>query len=253
MRSQHSGLQFSQRLGCSWTGNGDALGFIRKSQLPTGIGGYSAFPTDRDRVGPTIQTNLNYPYRSLAGRVLIQDGSAARSYANALGVFMRNLKLDDVQILLGMGHDGAEGRISLDENGFARVSWPGLLDSPYRQLIRGEFARVAQALGGEYQFLRVFGDRMISVHPLGGCAMADDPAYGVVNDRGQVFDGAWGGDYDAQAGGPRVHHGLYVSDGAILPTSIGCNPSLTIAALAERSADLMLSDPLLADMFHQTN
>ncbi len=252
MRSQHPGLQFSNRLGCSWTGNGDALGFIRKSQLPTGIGGFSAYPTDRDRVGPTIQTNLNYPHRSLAGRVLIQDGSAARSYANALGVLMRNLKLDDVQILLGMGHDGADGRMSLDENGFARVSWPGLLDSPYRQLIRGEFGRVAQALGGEYQFLRVFGDRMISVHPLGGCAMADDPANGVVNDRGQVFDGAAGGDYDPQRAGARVHQGLYVNDGAIFPTSIGCNPSLTISALAERSADLMLSEIGLADLFHQS-
>lgn len=253
MRSQTAGLQFSRRLGCSWTGNGDALGFIRKSQLPTGIGGYSAFPTDRDRVGPTIQTNLNYPYRSLAGCVLIQDGSAARSYANALGVLMRNLKLDDVQILLSMGHDGAEGRISLDDNGFARVSWPGLLDSPYRQLIRGEFARVAQAMGGEYQFLRVFGNRMISVHPLGGCGMADDPIHGVVNDRGQVFDGAAGGDHDAQVDGQRVHAGLYISDGAILPTSIGCNPSLTIAALAERSADLMLNDPALADLFQETS
>ncbi len=253
LRSQNVGLQFSRRLGCKWTGNGDALGFIRKSQLPTGIGGFSAFPSDRDRVGPTIQTNLNYPHRSLAGRVLIQDGSAARSYANALGVLMRNLKLDNVQILLGMGHDGAEGCISLDDNGFARVSWPGLLDSPYRQLIRGEFARVAQALGGEYQFLRVFGDRMISVHPLGGCAMADDPAQGVVNDRGQVFDGTSGGDYDAQVGGPRTHDGLYVSDGAILPTSIGCNPSLTIAALAERSADLMLNDSNLADLFQTTS
>ncbi|MEZ6134446.1 MAG: GMC oxidoreductase [Pirellulaceae bacterium] len=253
LRSQAPNLRFSGHLGASWTGNGDALGFIRKSQLPTGIGGYSAFPTDRDRVGPTIQTNLTYPHRSLAGRVLIQDGAAARAYANAVGALMLDPDLDQTLILLGMGHDGAEGRINLDERGYARVSWPTLLESPYRKLIRGEFQRVADALGGEYRYLKIFGDRMISVHPLGGCGMADDPACGVVNDRGQVFDAYAGGDVDSRTGRARVHDGLYVVDGAVLPTSIGCNPSLTISALAERSSDLILADPLLADMFtHQS-
>jgi cholesterol oxidase len=251
MRSQAPNMKFSAHLGSRWTGNGDALGFIRKSQVPTGIGGFSAYPTDRDRVGPTIQTNLNYPSRSLAGRVLIQDGAAARAYANVLGALMLNPDLSQTQILLGMGHDGAEGRISLDERGFARVNWPTLLDSPYRKLIRGEFQRVAEALGGEYRYLKIFGDRMISVHPLGGCGMADDPACGVVNDRGQVFDGHGGGDVDPQTGSARVHQGLYVVDGAILPTSIGCNPSLTISALAERCAHWMLSDPTLNDLFHE--
>lgn len=250
MRSAHRSMQFSNRLGYAWTGNGDALGFIRKSRYPTGIGGYSAFPTDQLPVGPTIQSNLMYPNRSLMGRVLIQDGAAARAYANSLGVLMRDLDLESTQILLGMGHDGAEGRISLDEQGHARVSWPGLLDSPYRKLIRGEFARVAEALGGQYEYLRVFGDRMISVHPLGGCGMADDPSYGVVNDKGQVFDGAAGGDLDNQTGQPQVHTGLYVVDGAVLPTSIGCNPSLTIAALAERSADMLIAGPTFSDLFN---
>lgn len=251
MRSQSENLKFSAHLGSRWTGNGDALGFIRKTQVPTGIGGYSAYPTDREPVGPTIQTNLNYPNRSLAGRVLIQDGAAARAYANALGALMLNPDLSQTQILLGMGHDGAGGRISLDDQGFARVSWPTLLDSPYRKLIRGEFQRVAESLGGEYRYLKIFGDRMISVHPLGGCGMADDPAYGVVNDAGQVFDGHGGGDLDPHTGRARVHQGLYVIDGAILPTSIGCNPSLTISALAERCAHMMIADPSLNDMFRR--
>lgn len=249
MRSQATNLRFSHRLGCSWTGNGDALGFIRKSQYPTGIGGYSAYPTDRARVGPTIESNLTYPGRTLAGRVLIQDGSAARAYCNALGVLMQDLDLDQLQILLGMGHDGAEGRIQLDESGNARVSWPGLMESDYRRLIRGEFARVGEAMGGDYKYLKIFGKQMISVHPLGGCAMSDDPACGVTNHKGQVFDTTYGGDTDPQTAEARVHEGLYVIDGAMLPTSIACNPLLTITALAERSADQMTTEDSLQDLF----
>lgn len=249
MRSEATNMRFSERLGCSWTGNGDALGFIREGAHPTGIGGYSAYPTDRARVGPTIETNLTYPHRSLAGRVLIQDGTAARAYANSIGILMRDLNLDQLQILLGMGHDGAEGRIRLDDAGKARVSWPGLLDGDYRKLIRGEFARVAEAMGGKYQYLKIFGDQMISVHPLGGCGMSDDPQCGVTNHRGQVFDATFGGDVDASTGEARIHEGLYVIDGAMLPTSIACNPFLTISALAERSADQLVADPSFSDLF----
>ena len=162
---------------------------------------------------------------------------------------MLDPRMENTQILLGMGHDGTEGRITLDEKGFGKVSWPGLLESDYRKLIRSEFEQIAIALGGKYRYLKIFGDKMISVHPLGGCAMADDPLHGVVNDKGQVFDGRAGGDLDYQTGLPRVHQGLYVVDGAVLPTSIACNPLLTISALAERASDLMLDEPSFADLF----
>jgi cholesterol oxidase len=64
----------------------------------------------------------------------------------------------------------------------------------------------------------------ISVHPLGGCPMADDPAQGVVDQFGSVHG----------------HPGLYVSDGSIVPTALGVNPSETIAALAERNVEHMV-------------
>jgi cholesterol oxidase len=249
LRSQSDGLPFSPRLGCGWTGNGDALGFISNSQFPTGVAGKSAYGPACPPVGPTIQTNINYPMRPLAGRVLIQEGAAARAYANAIGALMFDLKMEETQILLGMGHDGAAGRITLNEKGFGEVNWPGSLDSDYRKLIRYEFEQIAQALGGKYRYLKIFGDRTISVHPLGGCGMSDDPQCGVVNDKGQVFDGLNGGDLDYQTGAARVHHGLYVIDGAMLPTSIACNPFLTITALAERASDLMLNEPAFADLF----
>jgi cholesterol oxidase len=251
LRSQMRGLNVSPRLGMSWTGNGDALGFVIRSQLLTNIGGFSAEEPGGRCVGPTIQSNLSYPTRShLAHRVLIQEGSAARAYCNILGALMQDFDLDQTQVLLGMGHDGANGRITLLEDGHAYISWPGLLESDYRKLIRAEFAKIAEAHGGKYKFLRAFGDKMVSVHPLGGCGIGTHAGDGVVNHRGQVFDATCGGDWDALTGQPRVHDGLYVCDGAIFPTSIACNPSLTISAFAERNSQLLTMETKYADIFH---
>jgi len=239
LRSRCQGLSVSEQLGCRWTGNGDALGFVRKTECPTSGAGYSAYETCRAPVGPTIQTNLFYPDRPPSERILIQEGAAPRSYAKALSLLMRDVNLDNTQVLLGMGHDGAQGRISLNERGMGHVYWPGSLDSSYRRYIRQEFERVAAAMGGKYDYLRAFGDRLISVHPLGGCGMADDIACGVVNDRCQVFDASSGG----------VFQNLYVIDGASLPTSLACNPLLTITALAERCSNWIVNDPERADWF----
>ncbi|MBI5104526.1 MAG: GMC family oxidoreductase [Solirubrobacterales bacterium] len=57
-------------------------------------------------------------------------------------------------------------------------------------------------------------------HPLGGCRMADSPDLGVTADDGEVFG----------------YEGLYCSGSSVVPTSLGVNPSLTIAAVAERIA-----------------
>lgn len=84
-----------------------------------------------------------------------------------------------------------------------------------------------------------------SVHPLGGCPMGDDPLTGVVNHLGQVwihepgFPGRVTED-GLPPNAPRVYPGLYVLDAAIVPTSLGCNPLLTITALAERAMALGL-------------
>jgi choline dehydrogenase-like flavoprotein len=58
-----------------------------------------------------------------------------------------------------------------------------------------------------------------TAHPLGGARMAADPAHGVVDPDGFVHG----------------VEGLSVLDGAFVPSAIGVNPSLTIAALVERA------------------
>jgi cholesterol oxidase len=250
MRSQSETLDFSRQLGCNWTGNGDALGFVRKTDAPTNIAGFSAQDPQGQRIGPTIQSNVSYPFRpNLFDRVLIQEGVAARSYANALSILMQDFDLDQTQVMLGMGHDRQEGKLILEDNGNAYISWPGLLDSDYRRLIREEFSRLAHGHGGKYKYLRVFGDKMISVHPLGGCGMSDDPRSGVVNHKGQVYDVCAGGDIDPNTNEHRIHEGLYVCDGATIPTAIACNPLLTISALAERTSQLITLEPKYSDLF----
>jgi choline dehydrogenase-like flavoprotein len=61
-------------------------------------------------------------------------------------------------------------------------------------------------------------------HPLGGCRMAASPDLGVTDDRGAVFG----------------YEGLFCIDGSIVPSSLGVNPSLTIAALSERCAEKLV-------------
>ena len=61
-------------------------------------------------------------------------------------------------------------------------------------------------------------------HPLGGCRMAESPDLGVTDHSGAVFG----------------YEGLYCIDSSIIPTSLGVNPSLTIAAVSERCAEALV-------------
>ena len=75
--------------------------------------------------------------------------------------------------------------------------------------------------------LTAFGGNRVIAHPLGGCAMGETVETGVVAPDGRVFD---------PTKGPKgVHDGLYVCDGAAIPSAIGVSPLLTITALAERT------------------
>ena len=65
----------------------------------------------------------------------------------------------------------------------------------------------------------------LSAHPLSSCRIGDDPATSALDARHEL----------------RGHPGIFVTDGASVPTSLCVNPSLTIAAMAERAARLLVS------------
>jgi cholesterol oxidase len=141
--------------------------------------------------------------------------------------------LNHSMVYLGMGHDSASGRIQLDAFGNAQVVWPTVTSEPFIARLRAEMNAHAQVFGGRYvdypRTSPIFGGALTTVHPLGGCPMADRIEDGVVNADGQVWDG--------RAAGSVPLPNLRVVDGATMPASIGVNPLLTIAALAERAAD----------------
>jgi cholesterol oxidase len=89
-------------------------------------------------------------------------------------------------------------------------------------------ADIAGELGGRFIANPLSAvHKVVTVHPLGGAPMGHGPETGVVDPWGEVF------------GCP----GLYVADGAAMPGPVGANPSLTIAAFADRLATHVLETP----------
>ncbi|TPJ52335.1 alkaline phosphatase D family protein [Mesorhizobium sp. B2-6-4] len=154
-----------------------------------------------------------------------------------------------------MSDDGAAGRIELDRatdegddspapysDGIARMRWGKLPNLPVFDAQIEVLAGLAKNSGGRvianpfWQLLPaeltwlLQGKRgaLTTVHPLGGCTMADTGAVGVVDHLGRVFS-----THTTSA----VHDGLVVLDGSIVPTALGTNPALTISAIALRAAE----------------
>jgi choline dehydrogenase-like flavoprotein len=60
-------------------------------------------------------------------------------------------------------------------------------------------------------------------HLMGTCRMGDDPATSVTDDTGRTHD----------------HPNLYLAGSSLFPTTGTANPTLTLAALALRTADII--------------
>lgn len=282
LRSRQLGrLNVSPRLGAGFSGNGDALGFgFAQDATVNGIGWGADQARYRDpgmpdlsAPGPSIVGVLD-ARSGLPPRdgVLIQDGIVPGAIAHLTHEMLATtatlarldrfnvscpgedpLALSDealrrTQTYLFMGHDDAGGTMAL-EQGRVTVRWPGVLTQPvaaredaYLGLARHALGAVAlrnpmtHLLPAELEDVLsgppLEGNALV-VHPLGGCAMGDDFERGVVDHRGALFDGSTP---------TSVYGSIYVWDGSIVPGSLGANPFLTIAALAERAAAKLIDE-----------
>lgn len=239
-RDQHRTLPaLSRRLGKGWAFNGDFV-------TPTLFKNRKVSPTH----GPVISAAIDLLDGSVDGQALfIEDGGVPNLAADfvkrriqgapkrgKLRHFWRDLgklidaddPLENMMPWFGQGIDAADGELFLGRLWYApwrrvlRMNWDYRRSERMVEAMVGVHKRLSASLGGEpfvpptWTLLR----NLITPHPLGGCAMADSEASGVVNSYGEVFG----------------HPNLYVMDGATLPRAIGINPSRTIAALAERSS-----------------
>jgi cholesterol oxidase len=138
---------------------------------------------------------------------------------------------DHVITFLGMAHDEAAGTLVLADDRL-RVHWPGARQQPVFARVKKLLREATAALKGIYMSNPIEHVQFTNttVHPLGGCVMADDAEHGVVNDHCEVYD---------SISGTTVHPGLYVCDGAVIPRPLGVNPLMTISAVAERTVSLL--------------
>jgi cholesterol oxidase len=122
--------------------------------------------------------------------------------------------------LLGMGRDVPDGVMRLAK-GYLDVDWTTATSAAYFDRVRSTMRDIATELGASFRDNPLWWRRrVITVHPLGGCPMGRHQAEGVVNADGEVFG----------------YPGLFVCDGSVMPGPVGANPSLTIAAFADRMA-----------------
>ncbi|MEU3776928.1 GMC family oxidoreductase [Streptomyces sp. NPDC032472] len=128
--------------------------------------------------------------------------------------------------LLGMGRDVPNGRMFL-QDGSLDLDWDLAASDRYFDQMNETMERVSHGLGGHYASNPLWWlNRLITVHPVGGAPMGRDRQEGVVDPFGRVYG----------------YPGLSIADGSVMPGPVGPNPSLTIAALADRSADRIIED-----------
>ncbi len=258
LRSAERGLNLSPRLGKGFSANGDIIAFgygATPAINAVGIGHPAKIPDFE--VGTAVTGQLEvHDDATLENQMCVQDGVLPSALAPVLPyMFLPNGRIvgalkslingvykgpfAHLQTFFAVSHDSASGTFTLEGDRLA-LKWPGAKDEPVYQRLDAMLEKIVEKSGGTYiknpLAGTVMGHQPATAHPLGGCSIGADRDHGVVNHKGQVFDGSAG------HGSNDVHDGLYVIDGSIIPRSLGVNPLLTITALAERALIHMQAD-----------
>lgn len=271
LRSRDKGLPVSRQCGQHFSGNGDVLAFAYNCDPEIHTIGFGSRPRGTvPDVGPCITGIIDKRDTPEVGDgFVVEEGSipgaigplmpaAFALAADAVGMhdnesIAHKLRdeaeklqswvegpyhgaVDHTQTYLVMCHDHDAGTLDLKDDRI-RVDWPDVGKEEIFASVNDYLARSCVPLGGEYVKDPIWTEpvnmSLISVHPLGGSRMAEDASQGTVNHKGQVFAGDTG---DA------VLDGLYVTDGSVIPLSLGVNPLFTISAVSERAMVLLAED-----------
>ncbi|KAI7998979.1 Cholesterol oxidase [Camellia lanceoleosa] len=223
-QSQMRGLKLSERLGSGFSCNGNTVAYLAGSPAPLG-----AYALDKkqftkipfqERPDPSISSS----YTSSLG-FTIQSAVLPVAYPYLLfkGIFtygwpfgywflhgiidtlkhVLGMKYSNAMVFNAMGYDESDGKITFDKDTNRICFQP----PPDHLLPIGVFQNLTKKLGGILFMSRY---RSASVHLLGGC----------------------------NASAP----GLYVCDASLIPCSLGINPCLSIATVAEHLSRNLVSD-----------
>ena len=128
---------------------------------------------------------------------------------------------------LGMGTDASNGRLKL-KDGQIDIQWSHRKSRQMFRELESALKDLSRSLHGKYVASILWQwpfRKLLTAHPLGGCAMGSGIGESVANHRGEV----WG------------YPNLLVADGSLVPSAVSVNPSLTISALAERVAHWLVN------------
>ena len=249
--------KISENLGKHFSGNGDFLSFILGSDKPvdpnygpviTQYTDHHLF-ADHDPERAFILEDASYPSH-LAWFVegekpgVLKLGAIANTIKSVIQRFIRgrslgrvgyaleNLLKEDLSyhtcVNLCMGLDQANGKLKLDRKGHIEINWPywdsielyeAILDlgSKMKKLVNGD---AFLPLPTWFMPMR----KNVTVHPLGGCIVAESAALGVSHSDKKNFGKLHG------------YENLFVADGSLVPTAVGANPCATITAMSEMVA-----------------
>jgi cholesterol oxidase len=248
LRARDRGLALSPRLGTTFSANGDDL--VIASDFADPVRAIATgFPTQAPRgtqpVGPHSMALIDLGDEH--GPVWVHDGTMLRVMASlaplkdllelnvrsAVRILRDGIDGDDMirtQLYYVVAHDDASGTLGLKKDRVV-VDWPGYSKAPERIRAEHKVKALIERAGGAFDTnpfaMTAFGGNRIIAHPLGGCAMGDTVDTGVIASDGRVFN--------PSQGPTGVYDGLYVCDGAAVPSAVGVSPLLTITALAERA------------------
>ena len=275
LRSKEKGLAVSDKVGYEFSGNGDVLGFAYNTDVEVNGVGAGSHKLDEDKLpGPCITGVIDLRYQQNPDDgMIVEDaaipGALAAILPEALSLdstllgkveedesdkgMVNKIKhkarivdsivrgayhgaIKNTQTYLLMTHDGEHGKFEL-KNDRLNIDWSTVGKEAIFQKADAQLRKETLSLSGVYiknpVWVKEMNNELVTVHPLGGCFMGEAIESGVVNHKGQVFA------KDSTAG---VYENFYITDGSVIPRSLGVNPLLTISAVAERCCAIMAAD-----------